>query len=181
VDIEVFPGDVNGDHRADLIEHSRATGDLHVRINTGIADPVQNADIINPNNFLLSRDPAAFHTAIGSDWRTVVGDFTGDGYVDIVDYHVPSSHFWVHANIGANQWNGNSLYDYVAFSYPGFTTIFGDFTGDGWADYADVNTVSGEMWVHENLHNGTFSGTNWLYTLISHSSGFCVMGLPVCW
>lgn len=60
-----------------------------MRINTGIADPAQNADIINPNNFLLSTDPTAFHTATGSDWRTIVGDFTGDGYVDIDDYHVP--------------------------------------------------------------------------------------------
>jgi hypothetical protein len=181
VDVEVFPGDVNGDRRADLIEHNRATGELQVRLNTGVADPVLNADIINPNNFLLSTDPAAFHTAAGGDWRTIVGDFTGDGLVDIVDYHVPSAHFWVHANIGANQWNGNVVYDAGAFSFPGFTTLFGDFTGDGWTDYADVNTATGELWVHANLRNGTFDGANWLYAVISHSSGFCVMGLPVCW
>jgi hypothetical protein len=180
-DYEVFPGDVNGDHRADLIEHNRATGELHVRINTGVADPVPGADVINWLNFNLEPLPAAFHTATGSDWRTIVGDFTGDGYVDIVDYHVPSAHFWVHANIGGNQWNGGYIYDAGAFSYPGFTTLFADFTGDGYADYADVNTGTGDMWVHENLHNGTFSGANWAYTVLTHSSGFCVMGLPVCW
>jgi hypothetical protein len=180
-DIEVFPGDMNGDRRADLIEHNRTTGELQVRINTGIADPVVNADIINPNNFLLSTDPAVFHTATGGDWRTVVGDFNGDGFVDVVDYHVPSAHFWVHPNIGANQWNGNFSSDFGAFSFPGFTTLFGDFTGDGWADYADLNTGTGEMWVHESTHDGKFSSANWLYAIVSHSSGFCVMGQPVCW
>lgn len=180
VDVEVFPGDVNGDHFADLIEHDRATGELHVRLNTGIADPVPNADVINQNNFLLAPSHATFHTATGSDWRTVVGDFTGDGFVDVVDYHAPSAQLWVHANVGGGQWSASAS-PTAAFSNPAFTTLFGDFTGDGYADYADANLSTGDMWVHENLHNGTFSAANWAYTVLTHSSGFCVMGLPVCW
>lgn len=181
VDVEVFPGDVNGDHRADLIEHDRATGALSVRLNTGIADPVPNADVINQNNFMLLLGPAAFHTATGTAWRTVVGDFTGDGFVDVADYHVASAQFWVHPNIGGNQWSGASWAAVPAFSNPLFTTLFGDFTGDGWADYADANLGTGDLWVHENLHNGTFSAAGWAHTVVTHSAGVCVMGLPVCW
>ena len=39
----------------------------------------------------------------------------------------------------------------------GWETVVADFTGDRYADYADRNLATGEMWIHENLRNGTFA------------------------
>jgi hypothetical protein len=37
----------------------------------------------------------------------------------------------------------------------------GDFTGDGFADFADHDTSAKRFWVHRNLQNGSFDTGNW--------------------
>ncbi|MEQ1878318.1 MAG: VCBS repeat-containing protein, partial [Bdellovibrionia bacterium] len=86
-------------------------------------------------------------------------DFTGDRFADFADFHRPSAGFWIHQNYR----NGSFSPFGVNWGYgPGmagddWTVIAGDFTGDGHADFADVNLISGGFWVHENMRNGTFN------------------------
>jgi len=168
---EVLAGDGTGDCYDDLIEHNRLTGELRIRVNGGYPG--------NPFSFVTAS--ASFLTQVGADWRVLVADFTGDGWVDVADYHIPSAQLWIHHNMGAYQFSAGVWGYAAAYSHPVFTTIVGDFTGDNWVDYADVNRQTGEFWVHENLHNGSFAGTNvnWGQGLFSNSPGFAIFGVPV--
>jgi hypothetical protein len=93
-----------------------------------------------------------------------VGDFNGDGYSDIGDHWQASGHFWIRLNYG------NGLFEAPGTATGGqgdttvgWETLVGDFDGDGWADYADRYVANGDIYIHRNLHNGTWqpAGTNW--------------------
>jgi hypothetical protein len=172
--IEILTGDLDGDGLADLIEHNRKTGQLWVRRNTGAGGTFQPVDV-----YIAQR------TQVGSlahEWRLIAADFDGNGVVDIADFHIPSSQFWVHpaVNTGTYQFSAASWNPVLSFLWSGFTTVFGDFNGDGWADYADVNRNTGEIWVHRSLNNGTFDTGTYAYGVHSlGSGGRSILGVPV--
>jgi hypothetical protein len=174
--IEVLVGDLDNDNIADLLEHDRKTGQLWARKNHGAG----------PNAFRppIGAALVAFRSyagAAGQNYRLVLADFNNDGHADLAQVDVTTFQFSIYLNIGSYQFSGTAWTSGTAFNFPNFTTIFGDFNGDGWADYADVNRGNGEFWVHENLKNGAFNtGINWGHGYYSlGSGGFWIMGLPV--
>jgi hypothetical protein len=145
---EVVPGDFDGDGRADLLEHDVWTGALRVRRNGG---PGVNQMPLMP--------AATFASATGSEWRLVVGDFTGDGRTDVADLHIPSAQLWIHQGIGAPSYDFHrSDWGYAAGTAgPLWKVIAGDFNADGRADLGDLHLPSGKFWIHANLGGGLFA------------------------
>jgi hypothetical protein len=98
---------------------------------------------------------------------SAIADFTGDGRADIADHWGANGNFYIRRNYGNGTFEAPGTFwgSGIASSPLGtndWTILTGDFTGDGWADYADYHRLSGQIWIHENLHNGTFGGT-WGY------------------
>jgi hypothetical protein len=158
---ELLAGDVDGDGHADLIEHQLSTGLLWALI-TGYPGHAGGAGTFTraANGRSIGR------TMVGPDWRTVIGNFTGGApgsrRVDYADLHVPSGQFWVHENVAA--WGTADFVFNTGDWGHGQTTagsawypIFGDFTGDGFADFADLAVASGVFYIHQNYGNGTFA------------------------
>jgi hypothetical protein len=105
---------------------------------------------------------------------SAIADFTGDGRADIADHWGANGSFWIRRNYGNGTfeapgtfWGSGTASAPLSVNGTNDWTIFtGDFTGDGWADYADYHQPSGQIWIHENLHDGTFGGT-WGYADLS--------------
>jgi hypothetical protein len=172
--IEILVGDLSGDGKADLIEHNRKTGQLWVRRNTGAGGTFEPENV-----YITHRSQVG---SLGHEWRLIAADFDGNGVVDIADFHIPSSQFWVHpaVNIGSYQFAGWSWNPVQSFLWGGFTTVFGDFDGDGWADYGDVNIPFGDIWVHRSQNNGLFDPNTYAYGVYSlGSGGRSILGVPV--
>jgi hypothetical protein len=90
-----------------------------------------------------------------------LADFTGDGRADYADHHLASGNFWVHRNAGDGTFHAAAAAFGVTAAGVGWRVLAADFTGDGWADYADVHEASGTVWIHENLRNGSFNSAAW--------------------
>jgi hypothetical protein len=111
--------------------------------------------------------PAAAQVPVPVPGWSAIADFTGDGRADIADHWGASGAFYIRENYGNGTFRapGTSWGSGITAAPLGsndWTILTGDFTGDGWADYADYHRLSGQIWIHENLHNGTFGGT-WGY------------------
>jgi hypothetical protein len=158
--VNATTGDFNGDGEADYADDSVTTGQFWVHLNAW------------NGTFLASNYETVQRSVSGANWDTFVGDFNGDGLVDYADHAQDSGQFWIHLNQrpAAGQSTGSfSAANYAAAGAPSGTTRAGsgwevlvaDFTGDGWCDYADHDLATGNVWVHANLHNGTFGATVW--------------------
>jgi hypothetical protein len=153
------------DNYWEFIEHDRASGSLKVWYNFF-------------GTMLNAFGPSSWSSTVGTDWRVLVGDFTGDGLADVADQHIPSGQFWIHRNLG----NGN--FDATVWAgpipaNPAFTTLVGDYNGDGLADYADLNKATGQFYIHLNLGGGSFNPITCGSGLYTASAGWAVMGTPV--
>jgi hypothetical protein len=153
-DCDVFVADFTGDGYADYADHSASTGQtwIHANLRNGTFAPA-GTNWGTPT------------TCAGSTCNVLVADFTGDGYADYADHDLASGNFWIHANLhnGTFAAAGTNWGTGTTCGNRDCTVLVGDFTGDGYADYADHDTSSGEFWIHENLRNGKFNGagTNW--------------------
>jgi hypothetical protein len=148
-DYEVMAADINGDNFADLIERQLSTGLIWFTPNTtSSGSPFVNAAVRK----LLGRSKN------GPEWRIMLGDFTGDGKADYADQYVPTGHFWIHRNTGGTEFHMDNMNwgSGQASAGGAWRTMVGDFTGDGWADYADLWADTGSFWLHANLNNRTF-------------------------
>jgi hypothetical protein len=154
--IEVLPGDFNCDGSADILERNVRTGALRV---------LRNSRAVAPYSFVPDATPA-FRTMVGPEWAVRVADFNGDGCADVADYRTDTSELWVHMNLARQ---GRIDFDISNYAYAKglgvqpFKMIVGDFTGDGFADFADYKPTTGEFWIHRNLRNGTFDAADYGY------------------
>jgi hypothetical protein len=149
-DYEVMAADIDGDWKADLVERQLSTGLLWYTPNTGTGTPFVN----HGGRKLLAR------TKNGPEWRIMLGDFTGDGRADYADQYVPTGSFWIHRNIGLgdparlddNYWMDNvSHVEGQTSAGSNWRTVVGDFSGDGYAEYADLWVPSGGFWTHNYM------------------------------
>jgi hypothetical protein len=166
-DWETLVGDVDGDGRADIIEHNLRNGLLFWKRNLGIGGSA---------NFVAANGGHSIgRTNVGPDWKTVIANFTGapptDRRVDFADLHVPSQQFWVHQNVMFTPPGGSAMPVFSSATWghgagtagAPWAMLFGDFTGDGFADVADLAVNSGHFYIHVNYGTGAFAGpgTDW--------------------
>jgi FG-GAP-like repeat len=154
--VEYFAGDFDGDGRADIASRNVRTGYMAIRRTRGAG-----------YNMLEDLDLNAGPSASSPAWRTVVADMDGDGRADFVDVHPSSGQIWRHLNLGFSLSGPSPGFDPVgtlmgnAFVGAGWTVMFGDFDGDGRADYADLYNGGdglGYFFMHRNTGNGFDGG-----------------------
>jgi hypothetical protein len=156
-DWETLAGDIDGDGFADLVEHNLRNGLLYWKRNL-------------VNGAFGSSSEGIGRTQVGPDWKTVIANFTGpsssDRKADFADVYVPTARFWIHENQTFTPPGGAAMPvfsspnwgDATATAGSNFQLLFGDFDGDGFADYADHDLTSGWFYIHRNNQNGTFYG-----------------------
>ena len=144
--VEFFAADFDGDGKSDFAKRELATGLLWVYLNNGQTPAGFGGPVAGK---FVAR------TAVGPNWRVLVGDFTGDGKADYADQSLASGAIYIHKNTGAPAFAMDTVnwrvLDQVNAGAD-WMTIVGDFTGDGWCDYADVYLPFGMFWVHKNLN-----------------------------
>jgi hypothetical protein len=88
-------------------------------------------------------------------WTFAVGEFTGDGLIDVVGYHPGNGTLWVGRNTG-----GAFVFSQWATVSPaaGWQFIAGDFTGDGLTDVMGYHPSNGTLWI------GTNTGSEFVFT-----------------
>jgi hypothetical protein len=159
-DFEQLTGDFDHDGWTDFAERQLSTGLLWVRLNPQVGGGavfnytnIVNVAVHGNMAFAVAR------TLARPDFRTVIADFNGDGYADYADQHIPTGQFWIHYNSSTP---GRFYMDTVSHGYgsntAGWLSLFADFTGDGFADFADLSPSSGTFYIHRNLQNGSFTG-----------------------
>lgn len=157
---ETLVGDFTGDGYADFADHNLSNGDFYIHENLRTVGVPEFAG--------WGTNWGHGKTQTGSNRETLVADFTGDGYTDYADHDLTSGDFWIHENLRNGDFASPSTTNRIwgfgrSTTTAPFVTLVGDFTGDGFADYIDYNTTTGDFWIHQNLKDGTFAGYghNW--------------------
>jgi myo-inositol-hexaphosphate 3-phosphohydrolase len=130
---DVFVGDFTGDGKADVAIHDKQTGNWYLGISTGAGLRIE-----------------AWASGFGNRGDTVeelfVGDFTGDGTMDVAIHDRQTGAWYVGVSTGAalrvEHWGS-------AFGNRGDVeeVFVGDFTGDGKADVAIHDKRTGNWYV----------------------------------
>ncbi len=131
---ETFVGDFTGDGKVDVAIHDRQTGEWFVGRSTGAA-------------FVVERWVSGFGNRGAAFEEAFVGDFTGDGKVDVAIHDRQSGDWFVGRSTGSRF----TIEPWVrGFGNQGATVeeaFVGDFTGDGKADVAIQNRRTGDWFV----------------------------------
>jgi hypothetical protein len=153
-DCDILVGDFNGDGWGEYAEHDPTSGDFRIHVNQ--KDGTFAAGIWGGGT-TCAFDPSAND---GSPCEVFVADFTGDGYADFADREPATGRVFVHAN------NKDGTFAPPP-AFPSFVScvdcniLIADFTGDGYADYADHDPTLGSFYIHANQHDGTFARPSW--------------------
>jgi hypothetical protein len=142
--VDVQTGDFNGDGLADIVGRVQETGQWWVAQSNGFG---------------------GFTNSLWDTWSTAVtwvdvkvGDFDGDGKMDIVGRALETGQWWMAQSTGSSFTN-----QLVATWNPNVTWVdvqVGDFNGDGKADIAGRYLQGGQWWV--GVSNGSsFSTSLW--------------------
>jgi hypothetical protein len=141
---QLLIGDFDGDGKADYADHGLPDGRLAVHLNTGTG--------FSPRVFEQT------FTAYGADVETLIGDFDGDGKADYADHTLSTGQLMVHLNTGTGF--ATDVFEQGMTAPAGTSeTLIGDFDGDGRADFADRNLITGVLSVHLNTGTGFSADT----------------------
>jgi len=164
---ETITGDFNGDGKSD---YARIGGTYaHIFISNG------DGTFLNP----VFSYPAGWNFGQPSPWRTITGDFNGDGKTDFARLGGTYSHFFLS--------KGDGTFSTPIQSYPGgwnfgipssWEAITGDFNGDGKSDYARLGGTYSHLFfvdpllsdVISSIYNGLGSKIALSYTATTNSS-----------
>jgi hypothetical protein len=136
------PGlDLDGDGRADAIIHDRPSGEWVVGFSTGTA-------------FALQRYAQGFGNLGDSRERTFVGDFDGDGKVDVALHDRTTGDWWVGLSTGTTFSISRWAMNFGNLGYERERVLVGDFTGDGKDDIAIHDTVTGDWYIGVSTGTG---------------------------
>ena len=140
---EVITGDFNGDGRTDYARIGNAGAWFYFG-NTG-------------NTFTQSFQTYPTGVSFGqpSSWRTITGDFNGDGKTDYVRLGDTSARVFLGnaSGIFTNQIQSYTMGENFGLPSP-WQTITGDFNGDGKTDYARLGDTG--AWLYFGNQPGTF-------------------------
>jgi hypothetical protein len=141
---QLLIGDFDGDGKADYVDHGLPDGRFDVHLNTG-------------TGFSPTVSEEAF-TAYGADVETLIGDFNGDGKADYADHTLSTGQLAVHLNTGTGF--APDVFEVGTTVPAGMSeTLIGDFDGDGKADFADRDLITGVLVVHLNTGTGFSTDT----------------------
>jgi hypothetical protein len=94
----------------------------------------------------------------------MTGDFNGDGWGEYAEHDPSTGEFRIHLNrkdgsFDANTWGGGTTctFDPAINNGSPCEVFVADFTGDGYADFADREPATGQVFVHANNKDGTFA------------------------
>jgi FG-GAP-like repeat len=143
VDVQV--GDFNGDGKADIASRVLQSGQWWVGLSNG---------------------STAFNTTLWTTWNpnvtwedVKVGDFNGDGQMDIIGRVQQSGQWWVAQSTGTSF--VSSLWATWNPSVTWVDVQVGDFNGDGKADIAGRVAPSGQWWAGISNGSSTFNTALW--------------------
>jgi hypothetical protein len=178
--IETLVGDIDGDGRADLIQRDRSSGMLWKLFNNGPG----------VGTFIAGAATASPWLTQTTNWKLLVADFTGDGFVDLAEMYVPNGDIYIHQNMHTSNWIASGFYAGAMLMPAGATwdIIVGHFNGAfNPAGYAIVKKSgsyfgqpNGWFEVHQysNVTN-TFAPVSSGSGFYSSTPGFSVFGQKV--
>ncbi|CAF1488730.1 unnamed protein product, partial [Adineta steineri] len=150
----VAVGDFNGDGKIDIVTGNTGTNNIGVFLNTGTG---------------TFAPQVPYSTGASSAPRNVaVGDFNGDGKLDIVCANYGTNNIGVFLNTGTGTFLAQAIYPASASSEPSSVAV-GDFNGDGKIDIVCGNFGTSTISIFLNTGTGTFA-TQVTYTTGSAST-----------
>ncbi|MDP3092209.1 MAG: SpvB/TcaC N-terminal domain-containing protein [Nitrospira sp.] len=156
-----IPADINGDGRADVLSLTNpGAGQASVNYSTG-------------NGFTAASYSGL--TLSGTDPKNLLGDFNGDGKIDILSITNPGTPGTGAAAINYATGSGFTTSNYTALTLSATDgrNLVGDFDGDGKADVMAITSMPasgsgpGQVVVNYSTGNGFTTGTASLVTLHS--------------
>ena len=93
--------------------------------------------------------------SVAGSGKSEMPSFNGDALADYAEqYQNGGSHndFYVHINQGGGYFNASSWGFGYARATADYEVLLADFTGDGWADFANVKKSTGQFWLHRNIN-----------------------------
>ncbi|MBI3774410.1 MAG: VCBS repeat-containing protein [Gammaproteobacteria bacterium] len=169
---ESISGDFNGDAKMD---YARLGGTYaHIFISNGDG----TFSNFTPNY------PTGLDYGNPSTWRTITGDFIGDGTMDIGKLGSTAAHFFLS---GFNARPGTFYPDLMSTTYPFYVdgwgigaweTITGDFNGDGKTDFAQLGDTYALVSIGK--HTITDLADSFTYSVPSYPTGW-TFGTPSLW
>src|SRR5688572_17595942 len=106
------------------------------------------------------------HGSVAVRSNNGAGEFTGEGFTDIVGYHPDDGSIW----LGRNNGSQFKFRKYATVSpAAGWSFVAGEFTGDSYADIAAYHPSDGSVWVGANT-GSTFSWNR--YAMLIPTAGW---------
>ncbi|CAF1471689.1 unnamed protein product, partial [Adineta steineri] len=138
----VAVGDFNGDGKIDIVSANEGANNIGIFLNNG--DGTFAAQV-------------TYDTGDDSDpYAVAVGDFNGDGKIDIVSANEDANNIGIFLNNGDGTFAAQVTYDTGSSTYP-YGVAVGDFNGDGKIDIVSTNSNADNIGIFLNNGAGRFA------------------------